>query len=87
MKDGTSAVAKSCFFHTIPSGGTVNTHTRSTPKTVKRREYKTMAGIFTRPEVSKILTDENLTPLSDIGIIPIKYVSPDSVTEALAKYF
>ena len=32
-------------------------------------------------------TDENLTPLSDIGIIPIKYVSPDSVTEALAKYF
>lgn len=31
-------------------------------------------------------TDANLAPLSAIGIIPIKYVSPDSVTEALKKY-
>ena len=31
-------------------------------------------------------TDANLAPLSDIGIIPIKYVSPESVTEALKKY-
>ena len=32
-------------------------------------------------------TDANLAPLSKIGIIPIKYVSPESVTEALKKYF
>ena len=31
-------------------------------------------------------TDANLAPLSKIGIIPIKYVSPESVTEALKKY-
>lgn len=32
-------------------------------------------------------TDANLAPLPDIGIIPIKYRSPESVTEALKKYF
>ena len=32
-------------------------------------------------------TDANLVPLADVGIKPIKYVSPDSVRSALSKYF